>query len=107
METPRKRTRIRVCVNVNCCARGSEKVYEKLASEMDANTADVIKTPDCFRFCKSGPNVSVDGTILHEMHLSNAVSRVKREIEKPSRKVEGAGTKSIDELDDVLDSLFL
>lgn len=106
MEKPEKKARVRVCVNVNCCARGSEKVYETLASEL-AETADVSKTGDCFRFCKSGPNVAVNGSILHGMHPSDAVSRVKREIVKPSRKVEGAGTKSIDELDDVLDSLFL
>lgn len=106
METPAKKARVRVCVNVNCCSRGSEKVYEKLASEL-SETADVIKTPDCFRFCKSGPNVSVNGSILHGMSPSDAASRVRREILKPSRKVEGAGSRSIDELDDVLEGLFL
>jgi len=86
--------------------RGSEKIYEKLSADL-AEAADVSKTVDCFRFCKIGPNVSVNGTILHGVHPSDATARVKREIAKPSRKIEGAGTKSIDELDDVLDSLFL
>lgn len=106
MEVHPKKARIKVCVHKTCCMRGSEKIYDKLVQDM-GDTADVGKTIDCFRFCKSGPNVSVNGTILQGMHLSDATSRVKREILKPSRKVEGAGTKSIDELDDVLDSLFL
>jgi (2Fe-2S) ferredoxin len=85
---------------------GSEKIYEKLAHDL-ADTADVTKTVDCFRFCKSGPNVSVNGTILQGVHLADATRRIQHEIIKPSRKVEGTGTKSIDELDDVLDSFFL
>ncbi len=106
MEIPAKKVRIKVCVHVDCCMRGSEKVYETLAQAL-AETADVIQTMDCFRFCKIGPNVSVNGTVLHNMQAGNAVSRIKREIATPSRKIDGAGTKSIDELDDVLDSLFL
>jgi hypothetical protein len=86
--------------------RGSEKIYETLTRDL-AETVDVGKTIDCFRFCKSGPNVSVNGTVLQGMHLNDATSRVKQEIVKPSRKIEGIGTKSIDELDDVLDDLFL
>ena len=84
----------------------SEQIYEKLAHDL-ADTADVTKTIDCFRFCKSGPNVSVNGTILQGIRLTDATTRINREIIKPSRKVEGAGTKSIDELDDVLESFFL
>ncbi len=102
----KKRARIKVCVNVNCCSRGSEQVYDRLAKEL-GGTADVEKTPDCFRFCKSGPNVSVDGTIIHGMRPGSATERVQREISHPSRKKEGLGSKSIDELDDVLESLFL
>ena len=106
MEAPQKKTRIKVCVHVNCCMNGSEKIYEKLASDL-AETAEVSKTVDCFRFCKSGPNVSVNGTILQGVRLGDATARIRREITHPSRKVEGSGTKSIDELDDVLDGLFL
>ena len=104
-EYPQK-ARVKVCVHETCCMRGSEKIYDTLAKDL-AHTADIVKTKDCFRFCKSGPNVSVNGTILHGVNASNATTRIQREITKPSRKVEGAGTKSIDELDDVLDGLFL
>lgn len=106
MEVSSKKIRVKVCVHETCCMRGSEKIYEKLTADL-AETVEVGKTVDCFRFCKSGPNVSVNGTILHGMRLSDATDRVNREIAKPSRKIEGAGTKSIDELDDVLDNLFL
>lgn len=106
MEAPVKKARVKVCVHVDCCMRGSEKVYEKLARDL-GDTVDIGKTMDCFRFCKIGPNVSVNGSLLHGVRLNDATSRVKKEIDHPSRKVDGAGTKSIDELDDVLDGLFL
>lgn len=106
MDEHLKKVRVKVCVHKTCCMNGSEQIYEKLAHDL-ADTAEVTKTVDCFRFCKSGPNVSVNGTILQGVHLADATTRIKREIIKPSRKVEGAGTKSIDELDDVLESFFL
>jgi NADH:ubiquinone oxidoreductase subunit E len=106
MEEYPKKIRVKVCVHTTCCMNGSEKIYEKLSQEL-GETVDVGKTIDCFRFCKSGPNVSVNGSIMQGVRLNDAVSRVRREIAMPSRKIDAAGTKSIDELDDVLDSLFL
>jgi hypothetical protein len=67
---------------------------------------EVIASVDCFRYCQSGPNVSVNGNILHGIRLGDADRRVKKELEHPSRKTDGLGTRSIDELDDVLDSLL-
>lgn len=106
MEIPQKKTRVKVCVNVNCCQRGSEQVYEALLKNTNASI-EVVKTGDCFRFCKSGPNVSVDGALLHGVRPSEAVNRVNAEIAHPSRKTDGLGTKGLSELDSVLDDLFL
>ena len=99
-----KKHQIKVCTNINCCQNGSEKVYEALIAESDA-TLEVAKTGDCFRFCKQGPNVAVDGHVLHHMKPENAARRVKNEINNPSIKKDAIGTRSIDELDDFLASL--
>lgn len=107
MKIVERKTRVRVCVNVTCCQRGSKQVYDELAKKLDASECEVYTSEDCFRFCKSGPNVSVDGTVLHDMRPAQAADRVKREIAHPSRKVDTLGSRSIDELDEVLDSLFL
>lgn len=102
-----RKKRIRVCINVNCCSRGSEKVYTELKQHLDDATHEVYMSEDCFRFCKSGPNVSVEGNVLHDMRPETAVKRVQKEIEHPSKKIDGLGSRSIDELDDVLEDLFL
>lgn len=100
-----KKPKVKVCVNKTCCMRGSEKIYETLDREI-AKEADVSKTPDCFRFCEIGPNVAVNGNVLHRINEGDVVRRVRKEIEHPSRKLDGVGEKSLDELDSVLDSLF-
>jgi NADH:ubiquinone oxidoreductase subunit E len=102
----KKRARVMVCINESCCKRGAEKIFAKLSQGL-VEVADVEMTPDCFRLCKSGPNTSVNGKVLQGLRESDAITRVRREIEHPSQKVDGAGTRSLDELDDVLDGLFL
>lgn len=81
--------------------RGSEKIYEKLSREMSGE-AEIEQTIECFRFCESGPNVAVNGNVLHRMSPESAVRRVRQEIQKPSRKIDAAGNRSLDDLDDVL-----
>ena len=53
-----------------------------------------------------GPNVAVDGNILHHMNPRDAVAHVKEELAHPSKKVHGLGGKTLDDLDSVLDDLI-
>ena len=101
----RKKSLVKVCIHADCCGRGSERIYERL-TQAGLPDVDVQKTEDCFRFCKMGPNVAVDGNVLHHMSEKHAVSRVRSEIRFPSVKTDGVGTRAIEELDDVLDNLF-
>ena len=95
---------VKVCINTDCCRNGSEKVADALAAGI-GDDCEVTKTGDCFRFCKQGPNVAVDGHVLHFVKPDNAVRRVRNEINHPSVKKDAIGTRSIDELDDFLASL--
>ncbi len=94
---------VKVCVHRDCCERGSQQIYARLEREVSSDM-DVRKTDECFRFCKKGPNVAVDGAVLHHMHERNVVSRVRSEVRSPSVKKDGIGTRTIDELDDLLDT---
>lgn len=95
---------IKICTNVNCCRNGSEAVYAALVKGNIAES-EVTKSGDCFRYCKQGPNVAVDGQVLHFMKPDNAAGRVRNELAHPSVKKDAIGTRSIDELDDFLASL--
>ncbi len=101
-----RRPKVKVCVHETCCMRGSEKIFQVLHEEL-SQEADVSKTQECFRFCKSGPNVAVNGNVLKAVHVSDAVSLVRREIRQPSRKLDGVGMRSINDLDDLIDSISL
>ncbi|QQS15757.1 MAG: (2Fe-2S) ferredoxin domain-containing protein [Candidatus Moraniibacteriota bacterium] len=100
-----KKPFVKVCVHRDCCEKGSDRLYAKLSHEVSSDEADIQKTEDCFRFCKKGPNIAVDGNVLHHMNERNVVSRVRSEIRRPSFKKDGIGTRPIDELDDVLDNI--
>lgn len=97
---------VKVCVSESCCQRGSRSVFDVL--ERDPNLeADVSVSQDCFRFCKKGPNVAVDGNVIHFVRPSEAARRVRQEITHPSPRVDVLGMRSIDDLDTVLDNLDL
>jgi NADH:ubiquinone oxidoreductase subunit E len=95
---------VKVCVHEECRGRGSERIYARLCDECGGE-AEIRKTEDCFRLCKIGPNVAVNGNVLHHMRENNAVLRVRSELRSPSIKRDGIGARSLDDLDDVLDHL--
>lgn len=99
-----ERPKVKVCVHTTCCMRGAEKIFEVLHEEL-GREADVSATRECFRFCKSGPNVAVNGSVLKGVRQGDAVSLVRREIRQPSRKLDGVGMKSLDDLDDLIDNM--
>ncbi len=103
-EIPEKRPVVKVCVHKDCCEKGSDRIYRRLLREAPPDL-DIRKTDECFRFCKKGPNIAVDGKVLHHLSESNVLSRVRSEFRHPSAKKDGIGTRSIDELDDLLDSM--
>lgn len=95
---------IQSCVSGKCRGRGADAVFSALMREC-AGEGKVSGTAECMGYCGLGPNVVVDGNILHHMHPRDAVSRVKREIMHPSPKEHGRGSKPLDELDSFLDAL--
>lgn len=99
------KSRVRVCVNVNCCQRGSQAVATVLKKAFFENEAEVTVSDDCFRFCKSGPNVAVNGAILHHMHPSDAERRVRKAFISKIVKKEAVGMRPLDDLDAALDEM--
>lgn len=101
------KSQIRVCVNVNCCQRGSQALAKSLKEAFpDNHETEVIASESCFRFCKSGPNVAVNGALLHHMNPGQAVTRVRQALTKKAVKKEAIGTRPLDELDAALDEMM-
>jgi len=101
------RKQIKVCVHDTCCKRGAKEVHARLKRSFETDDdIDVVASPDCFRFCKQGVNVAVNGNILHGVRPGDATRRAESELRHPTRKLDGLGQRSIDDLDDVLDSFL-
>jgi len=107
-ETPQKDTRatIKVCLEESCCQRGARNVLTALEQGFAQEEALIIASPRCLSGCKNGPNIAVNDNIVRNMQPITAVETVRAELRNPSCKADGIGSRSIDDLDTVLDDVF-
>jgi NADH:ubiquinone oxidoreductase subunit E len=96
---------IKVCIHKDCCLRGSEDVYNNLKEGLTKEEAVVLKVDTCFSYCEEGPNIALNDNILKGVRPFTAVEQVRAELNNPSCKADGLGSRSLDELDDVLDGI--
>jgi len=96
---------IKVCLHNKCCQKGAEDIYKNLKEGLTKEEALVLPIHKCFGFCKDGPNIAINDNIVKGVRPFSAVELVRRELDNPSCKADGLGSKSIDTLDDVLDSI--
>ena len=104
METKGKAT-IKVCVHRDCCQKGSEQIYENLRDGLSPEEATVLKVDDCMSMCALGPNIALNDNIVTGIKPFSAVEQVRAELEDPSCKADGLGSKSIETLDDFLENI--
>jgi NADH:ubiquinone oxidoreductase subunit E len=95
---------VKICCSGKCKGRGSERVFAALEREYPGD-ATISKTDLCMGYCGMGPNVAINGNILHHMHQDDVTRRVEEEIARPSPRLHGLGSRTIDDLDSVLDDL--
>lgn len=95
---------IKVCIHDECRKRGGQAIYEELSKVYPVGSK-LVACGDCFRHCLSGPNVAVGRSILHHMQPKTARRRVQRELTLPQAKRDALGSRSLKELDAVLDEL--
>ncbi len=110
MENPtnKKDTRatIKVCLEESCCQKGAQNVFHALKQGFAPEEALVIKSPRCLSSCKNGPNIAVNDNIIKGVRPITVVETVRTELRNPSCKADGIGSRSIDELDSVLDDII-
>jgi NADH:ubiquinone oxidoreductase subunit E len=108
ISTPKKDTRatIKVCLQERCCQKGSQNVFTALKQGFASEEALVMESPRCLSQCENGPNIAVNDNIVVGVKPISVVETVRAELKNPSCKADGIGSRSIDDLDDVLDDLF-
>ncbi len=107
-ESSKKDTRatIKVCLEPSCCQRGAENVHTALKQGFAPEEALVIRSPRCLSGCQDGPNIAVNDNIIKGVQPVTVVETVRAELRNPSCKADGIGSRSIDELDSVLDDIL-
>ncbi len=99
------RATIKVCLHGKCLTRGAEDVYQNLKDGLSPEEALVLPVRECFGRCADGPNIAINDNIVRNIQPFLAVETVRRELSDPSCKADGLGSKTIEELDTVLDQI--
>lgn len=99
------RATIKVCLGKKCCARGGEDIFRVLKDSFAPEEAVILPVRECFGCCEDGPNIAVNDNIMRGVKPISVAEDVRAALDDPSCKADGLGSRSIDDLDDVLDSL--
>lgn len=99
------RATVKVCLHRKCVERGGEDVYNNLKEGLGKDEALVLPIKECFGFCQFGPNIAINDNIVSGVKPFLAVERVRQELRDPSCKADGLGSRTIDDLDSVLDDI--
>lgn len=96
---------IKVCMHQDCCQKGSADVFTVLSDGFPKEEAVVLKVDECFGFCEEGPNIALNDNIVRGIKPFTAIEQVRAELRDPSCKADGLGSRPLDELDAILDSI--
>ena len=96
---------IKVCLNTKCLQNGSAEIFANLKEGLTKEEALILPVYECFGYCKEGPNIALNDNILKGARPFTVVEQVRNELNDPSCKADGLGSKSIDTLDAVLDDI--
>lgn len=100
------RATIKVCLEESCCRRGAENVLLALKQGFAQEEALVMKSPRCLSGCQEGPNIAVNDNIIKGVQPVSVVETVRAELKNPSCKADGIGSRSMNDLDDVLNDIL-
>lgn len=99
------RATIKVCLHKDCCQKGAEEIYANLKEGLTKEEALVLPVYECFNFCKEGPSIAINDNIVKGVKPFLAVERVRQELRDPSCRADGLGSKSLEDLDTVLEDI--
>ena len=102
-EKPSRAT-IKVCLHTKCCQKGSEEIFANLKEGLSKEEAIVLPVRECLGYCSEGPNIAINDNIVKGVKPFLAVETVRQELRDPSCKADGLGSKSLDDLDQVLEN---
>ncbi len=100
------RATIKVCLEENCCQKGAENILLALKQGFAPEEALILRSSRCLSGCKTGPNIAVNDNIMRGVQPISVVETVRTELKNPSCKADGIGSRSIDDLDTVLNDIL-
>lgn len=99
------RATIKVCLHKDCYRKGGEQIFANLKEGLSKEEAIVLPVTECLGYCSEGPNIAINDNIVKGIKPFLAIEQVRAELRDPSCKADGLGSKSIDDLDAVLDDV--
>ncbi|MFZ2299933.1 MAG: NAD(P)H-dependent oxidoreductase subunit E [Candidatus Moraniibacteriota bacterium] len=94
---------VKVCLHTKCCHKGAEQIFANLKEGLSKEEALILPVRECLGYCSEGPNIAINDNIVKGVKPFLAVETVRQELRDPSCKADGLGSKSLDDLDQVLE----
>jgi len=79
---------VRVCMGTSCYLKGGQDLLHHLGRYVAEHQLQASVTPKatfCFEACDQGPNVEIDGEVLHHCTFENAVEALNKALESRRR----------------------
>ncbi len=111
-DKPKQVTELRVCVSRSCNSFGSERIMEKISTELDLEPGESNDKYDldysgCLGYCSNSPNVLINrGHIVHDSQVETIMEKIKEggeELEDRVLEIEDIDKKTKQYFDDYLD----
>lgn len=99
------RATIKVCLGEKCRRKGADEIYTNLKEGLGKDEALILPVKECFGYCAEGPTIAINDNVVKGIKPFLAIEQVREELADPSCKADGLGSKNIDALDDVLDTI--
>jgi NADH-quinone oxidoreductase subunit G len=81
--TNKKQLSVKVCVGTSCHLRGAQDILTNIIKSLDTENLEEfvdVRATFCSEKCDKGPNVTIDGEVIHKANFKDVYARIKNGI---------------------------
>ncbi len=83
--TEKKQISVKVCVGTSCHLRGSQDILTNIIKSLDNENLEEfvdVRATFCSEKCDKGPNITIDGEVIHKATFEDVYARIKNGIKQ-------------------------
>ncbi len=80
-------------------------MLQNLRDGLSREEAVVLTVDECMSYCALGPNIAINDNLVTGVKPFLAVETVRAELQNPSCKADGVGSRPLEDLDTLIDDI--